>query len=65
MTLHQHPEHRIVTAHIEPAVAHLTFATETGMQRFIADNRREIRTQFVRWDVDFYPILTITAAKAA
>lgn len=63
MTLTQLPEHGIKAAHIEPTVAHLTFANETGMLRFINDNRMAILPQIVRWNVDWEPMLTATAAK--
>lgn len=63
MTLTQLPEHGIKHAHIEPAVAHITFANELGMLLFTADNRKAIRTQFVRWTVDWEPMLTITAVR--
>ena len=63
MTLQQSPEHAIKTAHIEPAVAHFTFANELGMRLFLSDNRKAIRSVFERWTVDWEPMLTITAAR--
>lgn len=63
MTLLHLPEHEIRTAHEEPGVAHLTFATEAAMNAFLRDNRDAIKTvrTFLRWDVDWQPQLTITA----
>ncbi len=63
MTLQQLPEHGIKTAHIEPSIAHLTFANESGMLRFITDNRNAIRPQIVRWNVDWEPVLSVTVAR--
>lgn len=63
MTLSILPEHGIRNMHQEPAVAHITFANEASMQRFTIDNRRAIRTAFLRWTVDFEPLLTVTAAR--
>lgn len=61
MTLLHKPEHEIRTALEEHRVAHFTFATETGMRRFIDDNRASIRTMIENWNVDYYPMLTVTA----
>ena len=61
MTLLHKPEHAILTAHEEPAVAHITFANEAGMRRFISDNRLSIKSLFERWTMDFEIMLTITA----
>ncbi len=60
MTIDQKPEHGIKCAHIEPAVAHITFANELGMLLFLADNRQNIGMKIERWNVDFLPELTIT-----
>lgn len=61
MTLLHKPEHEIRTTLEEQRVAHFTFATETGMRRFIDDNRASIRTMVERWSVDWTPMLTVTA----
>lgn len=61
MTLTIHASHDIRTMHEEPAVAHIQFRTEDGMERFLSDNRRNVKTVVETWTVDWEPLLTITA----
>ena len=61
MTLTHLPEHGIRHAHIEPSVAHVTFANESGMDAFLRDNKATIRLQCVQWDTEWRPLITITA----
>ncbi len=63
MTLSILPEHGIRDLLQEPSVAHIHFANESGMRRFIADNRQAIRSMIERWDVNWTPMLTITATR--
>jgi len=65
MNLLTKPEHAIKSAMVYPAVGHFIFRNEDGMERFLRDNRSAIRTVHVlrNWNVDFEPILTITAKK--
>lgn len=63
MTLQHKPEHGIISAHEEPAVAHIHFRNEAGMRLFIEDNRRAIKSIFERWSVDWEPMLTVTSAR--
>lgn len=63
MTLSLLPDHHILNMHQEPAVAHIHFRDESGMQRFKQDNRLAIRSMFERWTVDWEPMLTVTAAR--
>lgn len=63
MTLNIRASHEIRSLHEEPAVAHIHFRNEAGMIRFIADNRRAIKSLYERWTVDWEPLLTITAAR--
>jgi hypothetical protein len=65
MTLVFRTAHRVVTSLVEPRVAHLTFANEDGMERFLRDNKESIKTTQIHrkdWNHDFCPTLTITAA---
>ena len=59
------PEHAIKSALVYPAVGHFIFRNEDGMERFLRDNRKSISTVHVlrNWNVDFEPVLTITAKK--
>lgn len=61
MTLEHKPEHHIKSAHEESAVAHITFADESGMLQFLADNRKAIRSVHEHWNVDWEPMLTFVA----
>lgn len=61
MTLSILPEHAIRDMRQEPAVAHIHFANETGMRRFLDDNRKAIRSVIERWSADWEPMVTITA----
>ncbi len=63
MTLSILPEHGIRDMMQEPACAHIHFANETGMRRFIDDNRQAIRSMIERWNCDWEPMLTITATR--
>lgn len=63
MTLHIAANHEIRSMHEEPAVAHIHFRSEDGMERFKRDNRRAIKSVYERWTVDWEPLLTITAAR--
>ncbi len=65
MTLTFRTAHRVITSLVEPRVAHLTFANEDGMERFLRDNDEHIRAKYTQkrdWTHDFQPTLTITAA---
>lgn len=63
MTLQQSPEHGIVSLDQQPAVTHIHFRTEAGMERFIRDNIRAIKSRFLNWNVDYERVLTVTAAR--
>lgn len=63
MTLLHKPEHGILRALEEHGVAHLHFRNEDGCQRFIEDNRKQIKSAHMHWSVDYEPLLTVIAAK--
>jgi len=61
MTLQIKPENEIVSMHQEPAVTHIHFRNEAGERQFIEDNRSAIKSLYERWNVDWEPLLTVTA----
>ncbi len=63
MTLTIQASHNIRTLREEPAVAHIQFHNEDGMARFLADNRRHIKSVYEQWSVDWEPMLTVTAKR--
>lgn len=63
MTLTIHANHDIRSLHEEPAVAHIHFHNEDGKDRFLADNRRNIKSVYETWSVDWEPMLTVTAKR--
>lgn len=63
MTLTIAADHDIRAMHEEPAVTHIQFRTEDGMMRFLACNRTRIKSVYETWNVDWEPVLTITAKR--